>query len=257
MPADQSLPLRPRFAIVFLSIMSLYPISLLVLLFNRPTLLGANRRSPFLLIVGTLILSFVLIAGVVVTDPMSIAYFAAYGAALSILAWTAASWGSGVRWAWWIAEHGLKWPVAAKWCVRMIKYARTGRDIVIFVKGDEVRAIAIDGFGRSEETLNATRRNLQINQLFRRILYVEKNEDTSHITLVHFYGGGGSAAGPATIDEKASRTSAQADTASMPALDRNARRRHSDAGARSGGPSASAAIPSELEANVMRKFRSS
>lgn len=119
--------------------MLLYPVSLLLLLYNRPTLLGSTRRSSFLLVVGTLLLALVLIGGVVAHDPMSIAYLAGYGSVLTLLAWTAAWWGRGMRWAWWVAEHGLQWRKGALWCVRMICRARTNKDVVILVKGDEVR----------------------------------------------------------------------------------------------------------------------
>lgn len=127
------------FALVFLSIMLFYPLSLLLLLYNRPTLLGSTRRSSFLLIVATLLLDLVLLGGVVAHDPMSIAYLAGYGSILTLLAWTAAGWGRGMRWVWWIAEHGLEWKNGARWCVRMIRRARTGQDVIILVQGDEVR----------------------------------------------------------------------------------------------------------------------
>lgn len=127
------------FALVFLSIMLFYPLSLLLLLYNRPTLLDSTRRSSFLLIVATLLLDLVLLGGVVAHDPMSVAYLAAYGTVLTLLAWTAAWWGRGMRWVWWVAEHGLEWKNGARWCVRMIRRARRGRDVVILVKGDEVR----------------------------------------------------------------------------------------------------------------------
>ncbi|GAA5991134.1 hypothetical protein JCM10908_006555 [Rhodotorula pacifica] len=217
------------FALVFLSIMLLYPISLLLLLYNRPTLLGSTRRSSFLLIVGTLMLDLVLIGGVIANDPLAIAYLAGYGSVLTLLAWTAAWWGRGLRWVWWVAEHGLNWHKGARWCVRMIRRAKVGNDVVILVKGDE------------------------INKLFRRILYVEANEATSHITLVHFYGDGTSASragmSPAEMDNKAA-FDARTDPPVL--LDHEERiQQQSRSTVAVERPEGLDAIPSELEANAM------
>jgi len=129
------------FAIVFLSIMALYPLSLLILLHNRPTLPRRSRRTPFLLTVSTLALSLALIAGVISTDPSSLGYFAAYVAALGGALLLAARWGRLVRTAWWVAEHGLHWHGGADWCVRMMRRAKQGKEVVVFVKSDEVRLV--------------------------------------------------------------------------------------------------------------------
>ncbi|BGP01506.1 hypothetical protein NBRC10513v2_005148 [Rhodotorula toruloides] len=152
------------FAIVFLAVMSFYPVSLLLLQYHRPTLPRLARRTPFILTISTLILAFALIAGVISNDPTSVGYFAAYMCVLTLALWTAARWGRWLRVVWWVCEHGLGWERGADWCVRMMAKAKEGKEVVLFVKGDE------------------------INTLFERILYVQKNETTSMIKLVHFYG---------------------------------------------------------------------
>ncbi|GAA6057615.1 hypothetical protein JCM3770_004995 [Rhodotorula araucariae] len=157
------------FALVFLSIMTLYPLSLLVLLHNRPTLPRGARRTPFLVTLATLLVACALLGGVISAQPASVGYFAAYGAALGAALLLAARWGRWMRTAWWVAEHGLGWRTGADWCVRMMRRAKEGNEVVVFVKSDE------------------------INTLFQRILYVQRNETTARVKLVHCYGGGAAA----------------------------------------------------------------
>ncbi|GAA5902217.1 hypothetical protein JCM8208_002507 [Rhodotorula glutinis] len=228
------------FAIVFLSIMALYPLSLLVLLHNRPTLPRRSRRTPFLLIVSTLALSLALVAGVISTDPSSLGYFAAYVVALSGALLLAARWGRLMRTAWWVAEHGLHWRGGAEWCVRMMRRAKEGKEVIVFVKSDE------------------------INTLFRRILYVQQNETTSRIKLVHLYGGASSAAATApagssgapsrvvsnesspTPDVDVEELATEATGRGVPQLDGGSGGGGKEEGQVGGGVDE---IPSELEAN--------
>ncbi|BGP17752.1 hypothetical protein JCM10213v2_005794 [Rhodosporidiobolus nylandii] len=155
------------FALVFLAVMALYPLNLLLLRYNRPTLPRPHlkRRTPFLLILFTLSLALALIAGVAWQQTVSIGYFAAYLLAILALLLAAARKGQLVRLAWWVvSSHGVKWRRAEEACVRWMRRSKEGRTVVLFVKGDE------------------------INTLFSRISYVEQNEETACIKLVHFYG---------------------------------------------------------------------
>ncbi|BGP49658.1 hypothetical protein JCM10450v2_005561 [Rhodotorula kratochvilovae] len=230
------------FAIVFLSIMALYPLSLLILLHNRPTLPRRARRTPFLLTLSTLLLALALIGGVISTDPSSLGYFAAYFAALGGALLLAARWGRWMRTVWWVAEHGLRWRAGAEWCVRVMRRAKEGREVVVFVKSDE------------------------INTLFQRILYVQRNETTARIKLVHFYGGSGTtaAAGAASRAASAQSTPAPPDgdkeelalgaAGVVPQLASGVAELGMDRGGKEGEGAAQAVgavdeIPSELEAN--------
>ncbi|GAA5832315.1 hypothetical protein JCM11251_006406 [Rhodosporidiobolus azoricus] len=156
------------FALVFLAVMALYPLSLLILSYNRPSLPHPSKRThrptPFLWTFFTLLLSLALIAGVIWNQTVSVGFFAAYMLAIAaaVLGW--AKRGNWLRVVWWACETGLGWRRGAEVCVRGIKRAKVGKEVVLFVKGDE------------------------INTLFERILYVEQNEDTACIKLVHFYG---------------------------------------------------------------------
>ncbi|GAA5888603.1 hypothetical protein JCM6882_009016 [Rhodosporidiobolus microsporus] len=153
------------FALVFLGVMALYPLSLLILLYNRPSLPRPTAHpTPFLWTLLTLLLSLSLIAGVIWNKAVSVGYFAAYKVAIFGVVVACARRGRWGRVGWWVFEHGVRWEGGAAWFVRMMRRAKEGQEVVLFVKGDE------------------------INTLFERISYVEQNEDTARIKLVHFYG---------------------------------------------------------------------
>ncbi|GAA6032072.1 hypothetical protein JCM8097_007054 [Rhodosporidiobolus ruineniae] len=158
------------FALVFLAVMTLYPLSLLLMRYNRPSLPPSSApKTPFLLVLFTLCLSFALISGVIWNQPVSLGLFAAYKVALFVAVLACARKGTGLRYAWWVCQHGVGWTSGAEWCVRMMKKSKEGKDVVLFVKSDE------------------------INTLFERISYVEQNEDLARVKLVHFYGQSSSA----------------------------------------------------------------
>ncbi|GAA5987220.1 hypothetical protein JCM11641_006064 [Rhodosporidiobolus odoratus] len=175
------------FALVFLFVMTLYPIVLLIQRYNRPTLpTSSGHPTPFLLILFTLLLSLTLLAGVIYTQPTSLGYFAAYGLAILVLILAAARIGTWVRCGWWVFEYGIGWRKGAERCVGWMKGARVGREVVLFIKGDESEWVEVGSFG---PRLLTTKLCAQINTLFQRISYVARNEETDRIKLVHFYGG--------------------------------------------------------------------
>ena len=91
-------------------------------------------------------------------------------------------------------------------------------------------------------------RHEQINKLFQRMLYVEENEATSHITLVHFYGD--HAMSPAGLPSDMDKPVVGSERTELPVLLDEERINHTDIGA-VGRPAELDAIPSELEANAM------
>lgn len=165
--------------------MAFYPLSLLVLHYNRPSL-PRRSSSPFLLTLSTLFLSLTLIAGVIWTQPISVGYFAAYGVAILTMVLGCAKKGRLVKVAWWICKHGLGWQRGAERCVSWMGRGKKGREVVLFVKGDEVRRPFRSHFSSIRTKL--TTRRVKINTLFQRISYVERNEETNCVKLVHFYG---------------------------------------------------------------------
>lgn len=93
-------------------------------------------------------------------------------------------------------------------------------------------------------------RHEQINKLFRRMSYVEENEATSHITLVHFYGD--HTMSPAGLPSDMDKPVVSSEQTELPVLLDEERIHHTDIGA-VGRPAELDAIPSELEANAMSK----
>lgn len=91
-------------------------------------------------------------------------------------------------------------------------------------------------------------RHKQINKLFRRMSYVEENEATSHITLVHFYGD--HAMSPPFLPSDMDKPVVGIEQTELPVMLDEERIHQTDIGAM-GRPAELDAIPSELEANAM------
>ncbi|GAA6016219.1 hypothetical protein JCM10207_000435 [Rhodosporidiobolus poonsookiae] len=205
------------FALVFLATMGSYPLSLLALRYNRPSLpRPRTARAPFLLVVFVVLLALALVAGVVWNQNVSVGFFAAYKIAVLALVLACAKKGMWMRYAWWVCAYGVEWARGAEACVRMMQRSKKGREVVLFVKGDE------------------------LNTLFERISYVERNEETACVKLVHFYGSNGSRA--------ASSTAVAADAAQKKSADGEAGAEE-DGDLTGTGRSGVDEIPSELESN--------
>lgn len=105
-----------------------------------------------------------------------------------------------------------------------------------------------DDASRKPDADPGTGRRGQINKLFRRMSYVEENEATSHITLVHFYGD--HAMSPAGLPSDMDKPVVGGEQTELPVLLDEERIQHTDISA-AGRPAEVDAIPSELEANAM------
>ncbi|TEB34238.1 amino acid permease [Coprinellus micaceus] len=173
------------FSLVWLSVMALFPLSLLLLRFNRGRLRRETSARLSTVLFSLFVISPVILAGNVAINPKTAGYFAIYVlgvlsvlvvtqnkvAALRHIYWVYDQWHSGRRRR---GEEGTgrsdgpdssarktSGKVGGKFVKLMTKMRR--QVVCVCVKGDE------------------------INLLFHMILYVQRNEETSHLKIVHFY----------------------------------------------------------------------
>ncbi|KAJ6537397.1 amino acid permease-domain-containing protein [Mycena vulgaris] len=154
------------FSLVWLTVMSLFPLALLLLRFNRGRM-PRERNTPLSIIALTLALTPVVFAGNVVIDPSTGGYFAAY--LIGVLSVFAATQNKvhvlrAVYWAYDQYPPLHRWAVSKTWGVALVRVmARLRRQpVCVLVKTDE------------------------INHLLHMLLYVRENEETSCVKIVHF-----------------------------------------------------------------------
>ncbi|KAF9556823.1 hypothetical protein CPC08DRAFT_641000 [Agrocybe pediades] len=155
------------FSLVWLTVMSLFPVSLLLLRFNRGRL-PRSPRTRLSIIVFALIVAPVVFAGNIAYNPKTAGYFLAYFIGIVVFFSATQSKVQLLRWLYWVYDqypvlHDLR--ASMQWGEKLISYMRNLRrqPVCILVKTDE------------------------INSLFHMILYVRKNEETSYLKIIHFY----------------------------------------------------------------------
>ncbi|KAK4054986.1 hypothetical protein OIO90_003327 [Microbotryomycetes sp. JL221] len=152
------------FAIVFLSIMLLFPVTCVLLSYNRPRLPRLSRTSLSLNFV-VLALSLTLILGNIVVSPIIVAYLTAYTAVLTVVTLCVCRRSKVLEIVYWITEQS-QWMRSKKQLQRKlahwVKQTRTSV-IVLFVDGDE------------------------IHRLHDMLVYVRENEETDLVKVVHCY----------------------------------------------------------------------
>ncbi|KAJ7629073.1 amino acid permease-domain-containing protein [Roridomyces roridus] len=156
------------FSLVWLTVMVLFPVTLLQLRFNRGRL-PRDTRTPLSVIFLSLVVAAVVFAGNVVIEPSTVGYFAAYLIAVLSVFWGTQHKVQLLGIVYWVYDQYPtlhRWDASktwGKWLVGLM--ARLKRQpICILVKTDE------------------------INHLLHMILYVRENEETSCIKMVHFCG---------------------------------------------------------------------
>ncbi|KAL5478554.1 hypothetical protein ACEPAI_2738 [Sanghuangporus weigelae] len=155
------------FAMTWLSVMTLFPISDLLLKFNRGRI-PRSRRASLLVVFAALLVGITAFAGNIAIDPTTVGYFSAYAIAICSLFFITNNKARLVEWIYWIYDQS---PIMHEW-----RWARRFSDgLVKILRRLRRRSICI--FAKSDE----------IHHLFRMITYVSKNEETSCIKLVHFY----------------------------------------------------------------------
>ncbi|KAF8911346.1 amino acid permease-domain-containing protein [Mucidula mucida] len=154
------------FSLVWLTVMALFPISLLVLKFNRGRL-PRSPHTPLTVVLLTLALSPTVFAGNIAIDPSTAGYFCAYFFAIVILFAATQNKAKLLGTLYWLYDQYPllhRWKLSRMWGSKLItKIAKMKRKTVcVLVKSDE------------------------INHIFHMIMYVRRNEETSYLKIVHF-----------------------------------------------------------------------
>lgn len=163
------------FSIVWLSVMALFPLSLLLLRFNRGRLRRSSITRLSTILFALLIVSPVILAGNIAINPKTAGYFAIY--VLGVLSALIATQNkvSILRYIYWVYDqwHSLRSGGPAEAAV--VPHHRTGLGLVKLMTRVKRQVVCICVKGD------------EINLLFHMILYVQKNEETSHLKIIHFY----------------------------------------------------------------------
>ncbi|KAG5652646.1 hypothetical protein H0H81_004202 [Sphagnurus paluster] len=154
------------FSLVWLTVMSLFPLTLLLLKFNRGRL-PRDTSTPLGVVIAAVAISVVVFAGNVAVNPATFGYFAAYLIGIVLLFTTTQNKIHLLRWVYWTYDqypclHSLS--PTKTWGTKLVDLmARLKRQpVCILVKTDE------------------------INHLFHMIMYVRNNEETSCVKMVLF-----------------------------------------------------------------------
>ncbi|KAI0798140.1 amino acid permease-domain-containing protein [Abortiporus biennis] len=155
------------FTLVWLMVMTLFPLSALLLKFNRGRL-SRSPRTPLSIIFLTFAVAFTVTGGNIALNPAIVGYAAAYLIVIAGIFYATMKKATITRWLFWIYDqttflHGYWW--SKGWGEKLNNLLRAMRrqPVCVLVKTDE------------------------INRLFHKLLYVSHNEETSCMKLVHFY----------------------------------------------------------------------
>ncbi|KAK7040709.1 hypothetical protein VNI00_009615 [Paramarasmius palmivorus] len=154
------------FSLVWLAAMSLFPISLLLLKFNRGRL-PRESNHPLTIILLALAITVTVVIGNIIIDPTTAGYFAIYFVAIVALFSLTQKKIRLLRWLYWVYDQYPslhRQSISRSWGQKLIDvFTRSKRQpVCILAKSDE------------------------INHLFRMILYVSRSEETSCVKIVHF-----------------------------------------------------------------------
>ncbi|KAK0236350.1 AAAP amino acid permease [Armillaria nabsnona] len=154
------------FSLVWLSVMALFPISLLLLKFNRGRL-PRTPKTPVSIVILTLAVVPTVFAGNIAIDPITFGYFSAYFVAIVVLFSITQKKAHLLRCIYWTYDQYPmlhRWNATKLWASRLMNLMTRLRrkPVCILAKTDE------------------------ISYLMRMILYVQKNEETSFLKIIHF-----------------------------------------------------------------------
>ncbi|TFK75584.1 hypothetical protein BDN72DRAFT_757165 [Pluteus cervinus] len=154
------------FSLVWLTVMILFPISLLLLKYNRGRLQGP-KPIPIGIIFAALCIGACVFIGNIVIAPSTAGYFAAYVVGIVSLFALAQHKIHLIHWVYWLYDqfpslHESRF--SKSWGTKLINHTTKMKKqpVCILVKSDE------------------------IHHLFRMVLYVQNNEETSCLKIIHF-----------------------------------------------------------------------
>ncbi|KAF8902544.1 AAAP amino acid permease [Gymnopilus junonius] len=155
------------FSLVWLTVMSLFPISLLLLKYNRGRLQRKTSTRLFV-IIAALLVAPTIFAGNIAYHPRTAGYFAPYFLGIVAIFSATQSKVNLLRWLYWVYDQYPslhEWKATRAWGEKLINLMRNlkRQSVCILVKTDE------------------------INNLFHMTLYVQKNEATSNLKIIHFF----------------------------------------------------------------------
>lgn len=155
------------FSLVWLAVMTLFPISALLLKFNRGRL-TRTPHTPLLLVLFTLAVGAVIIGGNIAIDPSIVGYAAAYVLVIAAVFFFTME---KVR-----VLHALLWAYDQYSVLSRLPWTRSwGTTLTAAMRHLRTQPVCV--LVRTDE----------INVLFHKLLYVSQNEETSCLKLVHFY----------------------------------------------------------------------
>ncbi|KXN87169.1 hypothetical protein AN958_09133, partial [Leucoagaricus sp. SymC.cos] len=153
------------FSLVWLAVMGLFPLSLLLLRFNRAHL-KRNLRTGLPIIAVAFVIICVAVAGNIIVSPRAFGYFAAYFIGIALIFFLVQNRLRVLRLLYWFYDQYPalhRWKRTRHWGVSLVNAIQRSKNqpICILVNTDE------------------------INQLLRMVSYVRKNEETSCLKIVH------------------------------------------------------------------------
>ncbi|KAK0205192.1 amino acid permease-domain-containing protein [Desarmillaria ectypa] len=154
------------FSLVWLSVMALFPICLLLLKFNRGRL-PRTPKTPVSIVFLTLAVVPTVFAGNIAIDPITFGYFSAYFVTMIMLFSITQKMTCLLRWIYWIYDQ---YPMLQRWNAKKLWASRLTKAMA------KLRRKPVCILAKSDE----------IGYLMRMILYVQKNEETSSLSIIHF-----------------------------------------------------------------------
>ncbi|KLO06622.1 hypothetical protein SCHPADRAFT_923138 [Schizopora paradoxa] len=155
------------FALTWLTVMGLFPLSLLLLKFNRGRV-PRQRRVSLSWTALTLAITVVVFVGNVAMDPKTVGYFSAYAVGIVFFFFVNSNKVQIIRYIYWAYDQT---PLLHQW-----SWARRMSSIFMRLL-TSLRQQPVCVLAKCDE----------IHHLFRMVMYVKKNEQASCLKLVHLY----------------------------------------------------------------------